>query len=559
MATIITACSSTSSTTNPAPTTTGATSTVTTTTTATPAPPTSAATKPATITATVTTTATATTTVAASKYGGTLKVIENSGPGAPLGAEWEGNAPPVYNTQQWAEERLMKEKLDGTMQPELAASWDVTATGATPNVVLHLQKGVKFSDGSDWNAQALAWNLKMYQDGKMFGSTTNYWKSWNIIDDYTLQLNYTVYLNTLTRSWENYFFVSPTAYTKNGIDYMRTHMVGTAAFTQTDFQRDVSATFVKNPVYWQQGRPYMDGVQLLYVADALTREALMKSGGGDVLYATVQQVSHFPTADYNVISKNQGAYMMWPDSKDSNSPWSNVKVRQAADYAIDKEGLNTALGFGYGAAAYQIASPTAMAFDPALSTQYRKYDVAKAKQLLADAGFPGGFKATLYIEPGWAAGTGRDYAVSIQAMWAKVGIVLDLQFPQASAWQVMSTANTAPKVGSLLAQQMNEWGNFNTTLNVFYPKSDGGFYYQFTQKPGGDAAWATLKDKTMTTPAPDPTVLKQIGDAMFNDCTSIPITYGASVFVTSKRLNDSGLLKYGTFNAFDYANTWLSK
>ena len=125
--------------------------------------------------------------------------------------------------------------------------------------------------------------------------------------------------------------------------------------------------------------------------------------------------------------------MMWPDSKDTNSPWSNVKVRQAADYAIDKEGLNKALGYGYGGAAYQIASPTAMAFDPALASQYRKYDVAKAKQLLTDAGYPTGFRATLYVEPVWAGLSGRDYAVSIQAMWAKVGIILDLQFPQAAA------------------------------------------------------------------------------------------------------------------------------
>jgi ABC-type transport system substrate-binding protein len=558
IATIITACSSSPTTTNPAPITTAATTVAPITTAATSVPPTSATSKPAT-TAPVTTAVATTTAPAANKYGGTLKVIENSGPSAALGAEWEGNSPPVYDTQQWAEERLLKEKGDGNMQPELAASWDATSTGDNPNIVFHLQKGVKFSDGSDWNAQALAWNLDMYKKGAMFGSTTNYWKSWDILDDYTLRLNYTVLLNTATRSWENYFMVSPTAYTKNGIEWMRTHTAGTNAFVQTDFQRDVSATFVKNPNYWQQGKPYLDGVQLLYVVDNLTREALMKSNGGDVLYATVQQLSHFPTSDYNVINRNAGAYVMFPDSKNADSPWSNAKVRQAADYAIDKEGLNTALGFGYGAAAYQIASSSALAFDPALSSKYRKYDVAKAKQLLTDAGFPSGFKTTLYIEPGWAAGSGRDYAVSIQSMWAKVGIVVDLQFPQAAAWQQMSTANVAPKTSSLLAQSIPEFGNFNVTLNVVFPKADAGFYYQFTQKPGGDAAWAVLKDKSLSTPAPDPVILKQIEDAFFDDCTAIPITYPISAFVTSKRLNDSGLLKFGTFNAFDYANTWLSK
>ena len=200
----------------------------------------------------------------------------------------------------------MKEKLDGTMQPELAESWEVTSTGAQlPMSSCTCRKGVKFHDGTDWNAAALAWNLDMFKKGGMFGSTTNYWKSWDIIDDYTLRLNYTIYLNTSHPAWENYFMVSPTAYTKNGIDWVRTHMVGTAAFSQTEFIRDVSTTLVKNPNYWQQGRPFVDKVQLLYVADQLTREALMKSNGGEILRVQPSQVTRFPAPDYKIVSKTR--------------------------------------------------------------------------------------------------------------------------------------------------------------------------------------------------------------------------------------------------------------
>ncbi len=453
----------------------------------------------------------------------------------------------------------MKEKLDGTMQPELVESWDVTPTGATPNVILHLRKGVKFHDGTDWNAAALAWNLDMFKKGGMFGGTTNYWKSWDIIDDYTVRLNFTVYLNTLTRAWENYFMVSPTAYTKNGLAWMRDHMVGTAAFMQTEYLRDVSTTLVKFPGYWQQGKPYLDKVQLLYVNDQLTREALMKSNGGEILAVQPNQVSSFSGPDFKIISLAQGAYTMFPDSRNPDSPWSNPKVRIAADYALDREGMFKAFGFGYGAPAYQLASPTSMANDPALASQYRKYDVAKAKQLLADAGYPNGFKTSLYIEPNWAAGNGRDIAVSVQANWAKVGITVDLNFPQSAAWQAMATAAVAPKVSSLLAQPFGEWRNFNTSLNVFFPKSDGGFYYQFTMKPGGVAAWDALKDKSLQAPAPDPVILKDIADKFFNDCTVFPLFYAAQIYVVSPKLNDAGVLGYGTVQALDYANAWLSK
>jgi len=425
---------------------------------------------------------------------------------------------------------------------------------------LHLRKGVKFHDGTDGNAQALAWNLKMFKDGNMFGSTTNYWKSWDIIDDYTLRLNYTQLLNTATRSWENYFMVSPSGYTKNGIEWVRTHMVGTAPFMQTDFSRDVSATLVKNPNYWQTGRPYVDKVQLLYVADSLTREALMKSGGAEAMTATpLLQVSRFPASDFNIITRGEGPYTMWPDSKNPDSPWSNVKVRMAAEYAIDKEGLYAAFGYGYGGPAYQVATSTSMAFDAALAPKYRKYDVAKAKQLLTEAGFPTGFKTTLYVEPGIGAGSGRDIAVSIQAAWAKVGIILDLQFPQPAAWQGLVAPGLTIKTSSLAMQSFGVWGNFNTSINVFFPRSDGGFYYQFTMKPGGVAAWDAMRDKTVLTPAPDPVLLKQIGDELFNDCTVIPLIYNATAYITSKKLNDSSLLKYGTAAAWDYANTWLSK
>ena len=106
----------------------------------------------------------------------------------------------------------------------------------------------------------------------------------------------------------------------------------------------------------------------------------------------------------------------------------------------------------------------------------------------------------------------------------------------------------------IIVWPINEWSNYNTTLNVFF--SDQGFYLNYLKKPDG---WAQLFEKTLTTPAPDAAVLKQVGDAFFNDVTIIPLMYNTAVFVTTPNLQDSGLTKFGTFNAWDYAGTWLSK
>lgn len=83
----------------------------------------------------------------------------------------------------------MAERLDGSMGPAMATSWDIVNDPTNPSLTFHLVKGAKFHDGSDLNAQAVKFNLQMYQQDKMYVSTTNYWKSFDVIDDYTLRVN----------------------------------------------------------------------------------------------------------------------------------------------------------------------------------------------------------------------------------------------------------------------------------------------------------------------------------------------------------------------------------
>jgi ABC-type transport system substrate-binding protein len=485
-----------------------------------------------------------------SKFGGTLRIIEIAAPGAPLGAEWEGNLG-TYNTQQWVLERLLKEKLDGTMQGELAETWDITSTGDSPNIVFHLRKGVTFHDGTPLNAEAIAWNWNAFKKANMFGATTNTWKSWDILDDYTIRMNYSPWKNTGLRSWENYFMVSPTANQTHGIEWMRTHMVGTGPFMQTDYQKDVSFTAVRNPNYWQkdaQGNqlPYLDKVQLLYVADETTRETLMKSGGGEMLNSTTKQASRFQGTDFTLLARSGGPTMLAPDSKNAESPFANLKVRLAVEYAIDRESLAKSFGYGYDKPAYQMSTSATKAYDPNLKP--RMFDVEKAKQLMNEAGFPNGFNTTIFVNPG----LNRDPVIAIQAMLSKIGITADLQFPEPAAFQAIATQPA--KVNSMIYIPINEWGNYNTTLNVFF--SGLGFYLPSNKKPDG---YVDLFNKSVTAPGPDQAILQQIADAFYNDCTIIPLVYNTFVFVLTPSVQDSGLLKFGTFNAWDYARVWLKK
>jgi peptide/nickel transport system substrate-binding protein len=498
------------------------------------------------------TTPSPTTPTAVNKFGGTLRIIEIAAPGAPLGAEWEGNLG-TYNTQQWVMERLLKEQIDGTMKGELAETWDVVNTGNV-SVTFHLRQGVTFHDGTPWNADALAWNLNMYKTTGMYTATTNYWASWDKLGEYTLRVNYTKWSNHLLRSWENYFMASPTAYDVHGIEWMRTNMVGTGAFMQSDYQKDVSLTAVRNPNYWQKDAdgnklPYLDGVKLLYVADETQRENLMKSGGAEMLNSSTKQAARFKdVAGFTILNRSAGPNMLAPDSKNADSPYSDLNVRLAVEYAIDREALATSFGYGYDKPAYQMSSPSSKAYDSNLQPRLFNLDTARHYLSQAKAEWADGFDTTIYVGPG----ANRDPVIAIQAMLAKININVDLQFPEPAAWQA-TTTQPAP-VSSLISLPINEWSNYNTTLNVFF--SGLGFYLPSNQKPAG---YVDLFNASLAAPAPDPVILKQISDAFYNDCTIFPTVYSTFVFVVTPNLQDSGLLTYGTFNAWDYAKVWLKK
>jgi len=486
------------------------------------------------------------------KYGGTLRVIEVVAPGAPLGAEWEGNLG-TYNTQQWVLERLLREQKDGTMKGELAETFDVVTTGNV-SVTFHMRKGVTFHDGSPWNAEAAAWNLKMYKEGNMFGGTTNFWKSWEILDEFTLKVNYTTWSNHLIRSWENYFIVSPTAYEDNGIEWMRTNMVGTGPFMQQDYQKDVSFTAVKNPNYWRKDAdgdklPYLDKVQLLYVADETQRENLMKSGGAEILTSSTKQASRFKDTDFVLITRSGGCTMLAPDSKHADSPYSDINVRLAVEYAIDREALAASFGYGFDKAAYQMASSAVAAYDSTLVKRMFNLDTAKSYLAKAKAEWADGFDTTIFVAPG----VNRDPAVAIQAMLAKININVELQYPEPAAWQSITTQEA--KVNSLIYIPLAEFSNYNTTLNVFF--SLAGFYLPSLQRADN---YNDLFAQSLAAPAPDPVILKQISNAFYNHSTIIPLVYATAVYIQTPSVQESRITEFGSMvMALDYSGVWLKK
>jgi peptide/nickel transport system substrate-binding protein len=481
--------------------------------------------------------------------GGTLRWVQPTSPGTPIGWVTEA-AGESLRTMQLCIETLVNGQLDGSKAPGLTESYDVVTDPANASVTLHLRKGVKFSDGSDFNAQAVKWNLDQTKAGAANASTTLYWKSWDVIDDYTIRINFTTWQNRMVTglSMPATNMISPAAYTKNGVDWIRVHMVGTGPFLQTDYQTDVVTKTVRNPNYWATGKPYLDGVQYLYVADEMTRVALFKSGGADVLdlNSNGRIAQDLKAAGFEVASQYGGCTMLIPDGVNADSPWSNLKVRQAAEYAIDKAALVTGFGFGYSQVAYQMPSPANVAYAPNFASA-RKYDVAKAKQLLTDAGYPNGFKTKIIA----SASINRDIVVAIQSYLSKVNITCTLDFPaaaQMAAYQ-QGTWNNA-----LLYTTIFEYPNFNYNLNINFSSSSA--WYKSKALPDG---WQKAFDVSLTSLEPDTALIRNLVNMLYDNETVIALFYPAYLSAMTSDVRDTGIYSRITNYWWNPQNAWLAK
>jgi len=500
----------------------------------------------------------ATSSLTVSKYGGTLRVITAAVPVSPIGMPSETLGPSL-ESMKWAEEGPLIQLPDGKLGYKLAESAEYDMSPDNSGITIHLKKGIKFHDGTDFNAQAMKWNLDRLIEKGLYGGTTN-WKSWDVIDPYTVRISYKEWRNSMfTDMMEGTmsFMVSPTAFEKNGIEWMRWNMVGTGPFKQVNFERDASLALTRWENYWQSGKPYLDGVKLIYITDEMTAIATMQSGAADVLMgASAKQAYDLNSAGFKVISRVEGTTALIPDSANPDSPWSNPKVREAAEYAIDKQNLAKTYGYGFWQPAYQIASPI---IKPIYDPNYpgRKYNVEKAKQLLSEAGYPNGFKSKLIAQNT----VNRDILVSIQADLAKVGIQVDLDMPETAKFNEYMFGSGWSN--GLLYTSLFDSMNMNNSLVFYFAEAPLGSCFKVLQRPTGfqqlliDSMHAPLADPTV--PVGDPAKIKNIVNTIFNNVMAIPLYHGASISVTTSKVNDTGFYEQFRSWAFTPENIWLSK
>jgi peptide/nickel transport system substrate-binding protein len=203
---------------------------------------------------------------------------------------------------------------------------------------------------------------------------------------------------------------------------LRESSCGTGPFQVTEFNPGVFVKYKKNPTYWREGKPYLDGLEMYMVEESTTRSSAFMAGEYDMVLMNDLTVAQelIDAGDKYVMEVNKSGQGLIgtgliPNSSDPASPFKDAKVRQAMCYAIDAEALCKTFGYGLLRATNQWAAPGAVTYNPAVKGY--PYSIAKAKALLAEAGYPNGFATTLTTNPG-----NKDIFTAAANMLSEAGI-----------------------------------------------------------------------------------------------------------------------------------------
>jgi peptide/nickel transport system substrate-binding protein len=360
-------------------------------------------------------------TTAGPKPGGILKI------GTPISPVNLGY-PPILNKENDHQmtrpclETLITFGEKGTIEPGLATSWEVSPD--QKSVTFRLRKDVKFHDGTNFNAEAAKFNLDLQKDAKR--AELKNVERVELIDDYTIRVVLTQWDCILISSlgYHSGLMASPTAIKTKGKDWVNTHPVGTGPFKFVSMDRDVSIRFEKFENYWQKGKPYLDGIEWVFITDPMTALAAFKRREVDVITG-IDPKDAKALKDAGIYIFEQVPYQLYGfvgDSANQDSPFADVRVRRALNYAIDKEAIASRLGYGFYEATDQPSSKYSLFYNPKVVGY--PYNPQAAKKLLSEAGYPNGFKSKLYCPV--APQSLVDAFIAAQGYFKQVGIDVEV-------------------------------------------------------------------------------------------------------------------------------------
>jgi peptide/nickel transport system substrate-binding protein len=307
----------------------------------------------------------------------------------------------------------------GQLEPGLAQSWSFTPGGTS--LTIHLRPNVTFSDGTPVDANAVKASI-LHIKSSPLRTSLSVIKDINVVDPLTLQLDLSLPTPAdLLYAWNDLdgMVIDPSA-----ISTAANHPVGSGPYTLVSANNS-EIVLKKNPNYWDASSYQPAEIDFISVAVGPPSIAALKAGSVDMTAfdpESLPVVKPDPTLGYNIRPSHE--YLTIEFRLDT-PPVSNPLVRQAINYAVDRNEINNVVLGGTGIVTDETFAPDQpVAYNPSVANEYVPYNPDKARQLLAQAGYPNGISFTLVI-PGGVTLAERE-APLLQNEMAKAGITVKI-------------------------------------------------------------------------------------------------------------------------------------
>jgi peptide/nickel transport system substrate-binding protein len=383
---------------------------------------------------------------------------------------------------------LVQPTSDGKeVVPGLASSWEVSQDGKA--MTFRLRPNLKFADGSPITVDDVKWSLERAAKKETGGEFQFLLASIESVDT---QGTDSVVLHlkhpdpTMLQALATFnagivpsklIMAEPGATLDEKAKSFAQHSVGSGPFTLKSWARNSEMVLTRNPHYWKSGTdgqplPYLDTVRYVIIPDDATRILKLKAGEIDVAefipYSRVAELKGDPRLNMVLFPAAQVHYFTMnnrPTLKDgTKNPLSDQRVRQALNYATDKQALIQVVTYGIGTSEQSfmpMSTPLSYGNGPLYP-----YDLNKAKELIAQSDWAHGFDITLYTIAGNADDVAK--ATALQQMWAPLGVRLKVEQMESATRLAHYNGADFQILTSLWTNDIND-PNEITSLFCYYP------------------------------------------------------------------------------------------
>lgn len=341
-------------------------------------------------------------------------------------------------------EPLVRRDKDLKLEPALATSWE----NPSPTVWrFHLRSGVKFQDGSPFTADDVLFSLKRIQaETSAMRAPMSMVKQARKVDDLTVDFETANPDPILPQEVTNFLIMSKAWCDAHGAsepvqlgkadNYAVHNAMGTGPYKLVSREPDRRTVVEKNPAWWDKLPGNIDHVEFDVIASASTRVAALLSGEEDMIYTVppqdMKRIAAAPGLRLIQHPELRTIYLGFDLTRDElpssdvkgKNPFKDVRVRQAFSLAIDEDLIASKVMLGLAHPTWLMWGPGVNGYDPKLDVRL-KPDLAKAKQLMAEAGYPNGFKVAFDC-PNDRYVMDEQICTAISSMLARIGVKIDL-------------------------------------------------------------------------------------------------------------------------------------